>query len=469
MTDGLLTEVLTMTRGSATTAACSSGATTIPIENPTDFDETGGRVQIAGVLYDYTAVDVDAEELTLAAPGLTGAVVLHEPVLVMIGDNVGVDYYAIVDDPDDDGEPVWVPLRTRQERVAWPVGVYNPPLPVTMASDQGSLTEAPGVEPEIDGGIIQADTVIANVNLRVGDESGQRVEILRTPVIGAYNSTNEQTVNIDGEQNFMQGTIATDAADQPRVEVGQGSGFSFPAGEVRFYTEHAEETAPGVIRSGIDTTLADDVGLLEIEPPELDAAHEVSALVLRSGNGADQGFANLNAETVDLSATDGQVAVRASVAGVIDSNDPVVTLNPTTNTVTVAGAGGLTATMDGGGIGSGAFRDSVRAAGRDTNVQTGTTYTLALTDSGKVVQGNHATGITITIPANSTVAFPVGTVVEVLWRGAGTTTVATAGGVTLNGKTSGSALTSVNLSARYGMVRLWQRAADAWIITGDFV
>jgi hypothetical protein len=105
----------------------------------------------------------------------------------------------------------------------------------------------------------------------------------------------------------------------------------------------------------------------------------------------------------------------------------------------------------------------------ETNVQTGTTYTLALTDARKVVQGNHATGITITIPANSTVAFPVGTVVEVLWRGAGTTTVATAGGVTLNGKTSGSALTSVNLSARYGMVRLWQRAADAWIITGDFV
>ena len=40
------------------------------------------------------------------------------------------------------------------------------------------------------------------------------------------------------------------------------------------------------------------------------------------------------------------------------------------------------------------------------NAQTGTTYTLALTDVAKVVSLTNAASITLTIPTDATVAFP---------------------------------------------------------------
>lgn len=102
----------------------------------------------------------------------------------------------------------------------------------------------------------------------------------------------------------------------------------------------------------------------------------------------------------------------------------------------------------------------------DTNVQTGTTYTLALSDIGKVVQGNHATGITITIPPVATIAFPVGTVIEIFGRGAGTTTIA-APAVALNSMTNTGDIASFVLPHRYSLVRLWQRATDVWVMSGN--
>ena len=40
------------------------------------------------------------------------------------------------------------------------------------------------------------------------------------------------------------------------------------------------------------------------------------------------------------------------------------------------------------------------------NTQTGTTYTLALADKGKIVEMNNASANTLTIPTNASVAFP---------------------------------------------------------------
>src|SRR5689334_11950484 len=55
------------------------------------------------------------------------------------------------------------------------------------------------------------------------------------------------------------------------------------------------------------------------------------------------------------------------------------------------------------------------------NAQTGTTYTLVLGDAGKVVEMNNAASNTLTVPPNSSVAFPVNTVIEVFQLGAGAT------------------------------------------------
>ena len=66
------------------------------------------------------------------------------------------------------------------------------------------------------------------------------------------------------------------------------------------------------------------------------------------------------------------------------------------------------------------------------NAQTGTTYTTVLTDESKLVTLNNGSAITLTIPANSSVAYPVGTKIDITQLGAGQVTVAGAGGVTVN-------------------------------------
>ena len=98
----------------------------------------------------------------------------------------------------------------------------------------------------------------------------------------------------------------------------------------------------------------------------------------------------------------------------------------------------------------------------NTNEQTGTTYTLALTDDGKVVEMNNASANTLTVPPNSSVAFPVGSQILVLQTGAGQTTLAAGAGVTVNSKDG-----NLKLSAQWCGVTLIKRATDVWVAIGD--
>jgi hypothetical protein len=95
------------------------------------------------------------------------------------------------------------------------------------------------------------------------------------------------------------------------------------------------------------------------------------------------------------------------------------------------------------------------------NTQTGTTYTLVLTDSSKLVTVNNAAAITLTVPTNASVAFPVGTRVDLAQLGAGKITVAPAGGVTVNGTPS------LGFRAQYSGASLYKLATDTWLLVGD--
>ena len=96
------------------------------------------------------------------------------------------------------------------------------------------------------------------------------------------------------------------------------------------------------------------------------------------------------------------------------------------------------------------------------NAQTGTTYTLALTDSGKFVTLSNASAITATIPPNSSVAFPIGTQVNLMQLGAGQVTVAAGVGVTLR-----SAGSLVKTSAQYAVATALKIASDEWVLLGN--
>jgi hypothetical protein len=95
------------------------------------------------------------------------------------------------------------------------------------------------------------------------------------------------------------------------------------------------------------------------------------------------------------------------------------------------------------------------------NTQTAN-YTLVLTDAGKTVEINSASALTATVPPNSSVAFPIGTIVEVARYGAGTVAIAAGAGVTIRSR--GSLLSIGN---QYGAVSLRKRATDEWVLVGD--
>jgi len=67
------------------------------------------------------------------------------------------------------------------------------------------------------------------------------------------------------------------------------------------------------------------------------------------------------------------------------------------------------------------------------NAQTGTTYTAALLDAGKTVTLSNAAAVTVTIPAQATVAWAANTQLNFLNIGAGTVTIVPAATVTING------------------------------------
>jgi hypothetical protein len=88
-------------------------------------------------------------------------------------------------------------------------------------------------------------------------------------------------------------------------------------------------------------------------------------------------------------------------------------------------------------------------------------YTLALTDKDKIVEVSVASANTLTIPPNSSVAFPVGTQITILQTGAGQTTLTAGAGVTVNG-TPG-----LKLRAQWSSATLIKRSTDVWVAVGD--
>ena len=88
-------------------------------------------------------------------------------------------------------------------------------------------------------------------------------------------------------------------------------------------------------------------------------------------------------------------------------------------------------------------------------------YTLVLSDDGKLVEMNVASPNTLTIPPNSSVNFPTGTTIVVLQTGTGQTTITAGAGVTVNG-TPG-----LKLRAQWSSATLIKRSENTWLAIGD--
>ena len=85
----------------------------------------------------------------------------------------------------------------------------------------------------------------------------------------------------------------------------------------------------------------------------------------------------------------------------------------------------------------------------------------ATSERDSLIEVNSGSATTITIPTNSSVAFPVGTTLDILQTGAGQVTIAGAGGVTVN------ATPGLKLRTQWSSVTLFKRAENSWVAFGD--
>ena len=100
------------------------------------------------------------------------------------------------------------------------------------------------------------------------------------------------------------------------------------------------------------------------------------------------------------------------------------------------------------------------------NAQTGTTYTTALNDSYQVlITMSNAAANDLKIPTNASVAHPIGTVITVLNKGAGTTTVSavTSGTTTILSK---GATTAAPTVTQYNSAACIKVDTDTWYVVG---
>ena len=96
-----------------------------------------------------------------------------------------------------------------------------------------------------------------------------------------------------------------------------------------------------------------------------------------------------------------------------------------------------------------------------TNRQTAS-YTLALTDLNKLVEINNASANTLTVPLNSSIAFAIGSKIDIVQYGAGQTTITPISGVTIN-----SYLGALKIAGRYGACTLVKIGTNEWYCFGN--
>ena len=91
-------------------------------------------------------------------------------------------------------------------------------------------------------------------------------------------------------------------------------------------------------------------------------------------------------------------------------------------------------------------------------------YTLVLSDAALVIEMNMAAANNLTVPPNASVAFPIGTTIEVGQLSTGQTLIVAGAGVTLRAYNN-----NLRLAGQYAMCSLIKRGTDDWWVAGNLV
>ena len=126
-----------------------------------------------------------------------------------------------------------------------------------------------------------------------------------------------------------------------------------------------------------------------------------------------------------------------------------------TGTVTVAASG--VAFTDG-------TQTSEGVPSRTPIIQKTAAYTLsALTERDSLIEVSSASGVTISIPTDATLNYPIGTSIDILQTGAGQVTIA----AVTPGTTTVNSTPGLKLRTTWSSATLFKRAANTWVVYGD--
>jgi hypothetical protein len=93
-----------------------------------------------------------------------------------------------------------------------------------------------------------------------------------------------------------------------------------------------------------------------------------------------------------------------------------------------------------------------------------TNYQLSESDRGKLIIMSQTTGMTLTVPADSTYSFPVGTQILITQSGLGQVTFVGADGVTI--RTEGS---RIKTKAQHAVASIIKLSSNTWLLSGNLV
>jgi hypothetical protein len=184
-------------------------------------------------------------------------------------------------------------------------------------------------------------------------------------------------------------------------------------------------------------------------PDDTDLVKDGASAIRTLGSSIDTSFVDLKG------GTSGQILSKASNT---DLDYTWITNDVGDITSVVAGTA-----LTGGGTSGAVTLNFDYAVGNQAieSAQTAS-YTLVLADAGKMVTMTNASANNLTVPPNSSVAFPVNSRIDLIQYGAGQTTVVAGAGVTIF--SSGSKL---KLTGQYSGASLWKKATDTWVLVGD--
>jgi hypothetical protein len=94
-------------------------------------------------------------------------------------------------------------------------------------------------------------------------------------------------------------------------------------------------------------------------------------------------------------------------------------------------------------------------------------YTAVLANNGQVVTMNNASANTFSIPTNASVAFPIGTQINVLQIGAGQTTIQAVTSGTTTIQSTGASAAAPKLRVQYSAATCLKAGTDLWYVFGD--